>query len=77
MSDGRAVAPHQQGNTHFSMEREMRSMNLVQGVLYIRERYPQLLRLSCLVIGCRLLFACSVSLKYRYVHCIVYFHRES
>jgi hypothetical protein len=28
-SDGRAVAPYQQGNTHFSMERGMRTTNWV------------------------------------------------
>jgi hypothetical protein len=38
-SDWRPVAPHQQGNTHFSMDRGMRTMNWVQGFLYIRESY--------------------------------------
>jgi hypothetical protein len=48
----RAVAPYQQGNIHFSMEIGMRTMNWVQGFLYIRESYEQLRGLSLLVIGC-------------------------
>jgi hypothetical protein len=32
----RAVAPHQKGNTHFSMGRGMRTMNWVEVFLYIR-----------------------------------------
>jgi hypothetical protein len=54
MSDGRAVAPYQQRNTHFSMERGMRTINLVQGFLYIRESYEQLNWLSFIVIGCHI-----------------------
>jgi exonuclease III len=34
------------------MERGMRTMNWVQGFLYIRESYQQLRGLSLLVIGC-------------------------
>jgi hypothetical protein len=30
-SDGKAVAPNQQKNTHFSMERGMGTMNWIQG----------------------------------------------
>jgi hypothetical protein len=45
----RAVAPHQQENTHFSMEREMRTINWIEAFLYIRESYQQLI---LLVIGC-------------------------
>jgi hypothetical protein len=37
-----AVVPYQQESTHFSMERGMRTMNWVQGSLYIRELYHQL-----------------------------------
>jgi hypothetical protein len=51
-SDGRIVAPHQQGNTHFSTERGMRTMNCVQSFLYITESYQQLRGLSSLMIGC-------------------------
>jgi hypothetical protein len=46
------VAPYQQGNTHFSRERGMRTMNWEQGFLYIRESYQQLKGLSLLMIGC-------------------------
>jgi hypothetical protein len=41
----------QQGNTHFSMERGMRTMIWVQGFLYIRESYQQLRGLSLLMLG--------------------------
>jgi hypothetical protein len=46
------VAPNQQENAHFSMEREIRTINWVQGFLYIRESYQQLSGLSLLMIGC-------------------------
>jgi hypothetical protein len=46
------VAPYQQGNTHFSMERGMRTVNLVQVSLYINALYKQLRGLSLLVIEC-------------------------
>jgi hypothetical protein len=46
------LTSRQQGNTHFPMERGMRTMNWVQGFLYIRESYKQLRGLSLLVIGC-------------------------
>jgi exonuclease III len=45
-------ALYQQGNTHFSTERGMKTMNWVQGFLYIRETYQQLRGLSLLMIGC-------------------------
>jgi hypothetical protein len=40
------------GETHFSMERGMRTMNWVQGFLFIRESYQQLRGLNLLMIGC-------------------------
>jgi hypothetical protein len=43
---------HSSRGTHFSMERGMRTMNWVQGLLYIRESYQQLRGLSLLMIGC-------------------------
>jgi hypothetical protein len=46
------VAPKQQENTHFAVERGMRIMNWVQVFLCIRESYQQLRELSLLVIGC-------------------------
>jgi hypothetical protein len=47
------VAPDQQVNIHFSMERGMRIMNSAQDSSYIRESYRQLRGYSLLVIGCR------------------------
>jgi hypothetical protein len=46
------VEPHQQENTHFSVESGMRTMNWVQGFLYIIESYQQLRGLSLLMIDC-------------------------
>jgi hypothetical protein len=40
------------GECTFCMERGMRTMNWVQGFLYIRESYQQLRGLSLLMIGC-------------------------
>jgi endonuclease/exonuclease/phosphatase family metal-dependent hydrolase len=39
--NGTEVAPNQQANIHFSMERRMRIMNWVQGFSYIRVSYQQ------------------------------------
>jgi hypothetical protein len=46
------VAPDQQGNTHFPMERGMKTMNWLKGFLNRRESYQQLRGLSLLMIGC-------------------------
>jgi hypothetical protein len=46
------VAPNQQENTNFLMERRMRTMIRVQVFLYIRESNQQLRGLSLLVVGC-------------------------
>jgi hypothetical protein len=46
------VVLNQLENTHFSMQRGMRTMNLVQVFLYIKESYQQFKRLSLLVKGC-------------------------
>jgi hypothetical protein len=51
-SHGRAVALHHQERTHISMERGMRTMNWIQGSLYISESYQQLRGLSLLLIAC-------------------------
>jgi hypothetical protein len=40
------VALHQQENTHSSVERGMRTMNWMQGLLYIRKPYQQLRGMS-------------------------------
>jgi hypothetical protein len=50
--NGMVLALHQQENTNVCTEREMRTMNWVQGFLYIKESYQQLRGLSLLVIGC-------------------------
>jgi hypothetical protein len=52
MSDGKAVAPNEQENTHLSMERGMRIMNWVQVFVCMRESYQQLRVLGLLVTGC-------------------------
>jgi hypothetical protein len=54
MSDGRAVAPNEQDNTHVPMEKGMRTMNWGQGFLYMKKPHEQLRRLSLLVIGCHI-----------------------
>jgi hypothetical protein len=46
------VAPNQQENTQFSMDRKMRTMNFVQVFLYIRDSYQHLRGLSLYVKGC-------------------------
>jgi hypothetical protein len=48
----RVLASNQQENTHFSMERGMRTMNWVQSFLCIRGSCKQLGGLGLLVIGC-------------------------
>jgi hypothetical protein len=45
------VALNEQANIHFSMEKGMKIMNLVQVFSYIKESYQQLRRQSLLVIG--------------------------
>jgi hypothetical protein len=46
------MALYQQENTHFSMDMGMRTMNLIQVTLYIRESCQQLRGLNLLVIVC-------------------------
>jgi hypothetical protein len=49
--NGSAVAPNQQENTHFSMEKGMRTINYIQVIWCIRESCQQLRGSSLLVIG--------------------------